>query len=119
MADHGLLSRHRRGRKVYLGLTPRSREVLDDGEVRIWRTGVVNDHWDGNWTLLGFTVPESRRRQRHLLRSRLMWAGFGSLQGGLWIAPSPVDVDSLLDGIEAAEHVNAFEARALAPTEVD
>jgi phenylacetic acid degradation operon negative regulatory protein len=119
MADHGLLRRHREGRKVYLGLTPRSREILEDGEIRIWRIGVVNDRWDGEWTLLGFTVPESQRRQRHLLRSRLMWAGFGSLQGGLWIAPSPVDVDALLDGIEAAEHVKVFQARAVAPTDVD
>ncbi len=119
MADHGLLRRHRRGRKVYFGLTPRSRAILDDGEVRIWRVGVVNDHWDGRWTLLGFTVPESRRRERHLLRSRLLWAGFGGLQGGLWIAPSPVDVNALLQDIEAAERVKVFEARALAPTDVD
>ncbi|SDE15442.1 PaaX family transcriptional regulator [Glycomyces harbinensis] len=118
MAEHGLLKRHRHGRKVYLGLTPRSREILNDGEVRIWRIGVMDDRWDGTWTLLGFTVPESQRSQRHLLRSRLMWAGFGSLQGGLWIAPSPVDTDTLLEGIEAAEHVKVFQARALAPTDV-
>ncbi|GAA2263131.1 PaaX family transcriptional regulator C-terminal domain-containing protein [Glycomyces scopariae] len=119
MGDHGLLERHRRGRKVYLGLTARARGILDDGEIRIWRDGVVNERWDGTWTLLGFTVPESQRRQRHLLRSRLLWAGFGSLQGGLWIAPSPVDIDTVLDGIEAARHVKVFEARAVAPTDVD
>lgn len=118
MSDHGLLRRHRLGRKAYLGLTPRSREILHDGDVRIWRIGVVNEHWDGTWTLLGFTVPESLRRQRHLLRSRLMWAGFGGLQGGLWIAPSPVDVAAVLEGIEAAEHVKVFQARAMAPTDV-
>ncbi|THV36480.1 PaaX family transcriptional regulator [Glycomyces buryatensis] len=119
MADHGLLQRHRRGRQVYLGLTSRSREILNDGEIRIWRTGVVNDRWDGTWTLLGFTVPESQRQQRHLLRSRLLWAGFGSLQGGLWIAPSPVEVNAVLEDIEAAEHVKVFQARAIAPTDVD
>jgi phenylacetic acid degradation operon negative regulatory protein len=118
MAEHGLLARHRHGRKVYLGLTARSREILNDGEVRIWRIGVADDRWDGTWTLLGFTVPESQRAQRHLLRSRLSWAGFGLLQGGLWIAPSPVDVEALLEGIEAAEHVKVFQARALAPTDV-
>lgn len=48
-----------------------------------------------------------------------MWAGFGVLQGGLWIAPAPVDVDELLDGIQAAEHVKVFQARAVAPTDVD
>lgn len=119
MADHGLLQRHRRGRQVFLGLTARSREILDDGEVRIWRSGVVNDRWDGTWTLLGFTVPETQRQQRHLLRSRLLWAGFGSLQGGLWIAPAPVEMDAVLEGIGAAEHVKVFQARAIEPTDVD
>jgi phenylacetic acid degradation operon negative regulatory protein len=118
MVERGLLRRHRRGRRTYLGLTPRAREILTDGEIRIWRVGVVNDHWDGTWTLLGFTVPEPRRRQRHLLRSRLMWAGFGALRGGLWIAPAPVDVRGLLEGVEAAEHVTVFQARALAPTDL-
>jgi phenylacetic acid degradation operon negative regulatory protein len=49
--------------------------------------GAVNRHWDGRWTLLSFTLPESWQRQRHELRIRLLWAGFGPLQGGLWIAP--------------------------------
>ncbi|WP_084965197.1 PaaX family transcriptional regulator C-terminal domain-containing protein [Thermoactinospora rubra] len=118
MARRGLLHRVRRGRNVYVGLTPRSREILHDGEFRIWRIGAVNTHWDGTWTLLGFSLPESWQRQRHVLRSRLLWAGFGALQGGLWIAPSPVDVKPLLDGLEAAEHVKVFQARAVPPTDV-
>ncbi|MEU6038520.1 PaaX family transcriptional regulator C-terminal domain-containing protein [Actinomadura sp. NPDC047616] len=118
MARRGLLHRTRRGRNVYVGLTPRSREILRDGEHRIWRIGAVNAHWDGTWTLLGFSLPESWQRQRHVLRSRLLWAGFGALQGGLWIAPSAVDVRALLDGLEAAEHVKVFRARALPPTNV-
>ncbi len=119
MARGGLLHRVRRGRSVYLGLTPRSREVLHDGEFRVWRMGAVNTHWDGTWTLLGFSLPDSWQRQRHVLRSRLLWAGFGALQGGLWIAPSPVEVEPLLDGLEAAAHVKVFQARALPPTDVD
>ncbi|WP_328595286.1 PaaX family transcriptional regulator [Actinomadura macrotermitis] len=118
MARSGLLHRVRRGRSVYLGLTPRSREILLDGEARIWRIGAVNTHWDGTWTLLGFSLPESWKRQRHVLRSRLLWSGFGALQGGLWVAPSPVDVGPLLDGLEAADHVKVFQARALPPTDV-
>src|SRR5919112_6816144 len=46
MARRDLLRRVRRGRQVYLGLTPRSREILRDGEARMWRNGVVNTHWD-------------------------------------------------------------------------
>ena len=116
MSRGGLLHRERRGRSVYVGLTARSREILHDGEFRIWRIGAVNTHWDGNWTLLAFSLPESWQRRRHALRSRLLWAGFGALQGGLWIAPSPVDVGPLLDGLDVADHIKVFQARTLPPT---
>ena len=119
MARRGLLHRVRRGRKVYLGLTSRSREILRDGEMRVWHTGAVNLHWNGTWTLLGFSLPDSWQRQRHELRSRLLWAGFGPLQGGLWISPSHVDIVAVTAGLQASAHVRAFEARALPPTEVD
>ncbi|MGY1812328.1 PaaX family transcriptional regulator [Blastococcus sp. SYSU D00820] len=108
MVKRGRLVSRRQGRQVFYGLTPRSVEVLHDGYVRIWRTGAVNRHWDGRWTLLSFKLPESWQRQRHELRTRLLWAGFGPLQGGLWIAPSVPDPARLLAGLEAAEHVRAF-----------
>ncbi|WP_456542730.1 PaaX family transcriptional regulator [Blastococcus sp. SYSU D00669] len=111
MVTRGRLVSRRSGRQVYYGLTPRSVEVLNDGYVRIWRTGAVNRHWDGRWTLLSFKLPESWQRQRHELRTRLLWAGFGPLQGGLWIAPSVPDLDRILSGLEAAEHVRAFVAQ--------
>ncbi|MEV7044048.1 PaaX family transcriptional regulator C-terminal domain-containing protein [Amycolatopsis sp. NPDC051061] len=118
MARRGLLHRVRRGRHVYVGLTERSRAILHDGERRIWRAGAVNRQWDGTWTLLGFSMPESWQRQRHALRSRLLWGGFGSLQGGLWIAPGQVDTIPLLEGLGADGHIKVFQARTLAPTEV-
>jgi phenylacetic acid degradation operon negative regulatory protein len=118
MVTRDRLVGQRRGRQVYYGLTPRSVEVLNDGYVRIWRTGAVNRHWDGRWTLLSFKLPESWQRQRHELRTRLLWAGFGPLQGGLWIAPSVVDVDRMLSGLEAAEHVRAFVAQPHAEVDV-
>jgi phenylacetic acid degradation operon negative regulatory protein len=119
MARRGLLRRERRGRQVYLALTPRSREILRDGSVRIWRAGAVNRDWEGTWTLLGFSLPESWQRQRHELRSRLLWAGFGPLQGGLWIAPSGTDPVVVTGDPELAGHIRVFTARALPPTDVD
>lgn len=119
MARRGLLNRVQRGRRVYVGLTPRSREILHDGEIRVWRIGAVNTHWDGTWTLLGFSLPESWQQQRHVLRSRLLWAGFGGLQGGLWIAPSTVDVRPLVDDLGLSDLVKVFQARAMPPTDVD
>jgi phenylacetic acid degradation operon negative regulatory protein len=119
MARRDLLHRARRGRQVYLGLTPRSQQILRDGETRVWRTGAVNENWDGSWTLLGFSLPESWQRQRHELRSRLLWAGFGPLQSGLWISPSHADAAAVTEGLQAGPHVRAFTARAIAPTDVD
>jgi phenylacetic acid degradation operon negative regulatory protein len=113
MVKKGRLVSHRRGKPVYYGMTAHTVEVLNDGYVRIWRADAVNRHWDGRWTLLSFTLPESWQRQRRELRTRLLWAGFGPLQGGLWIAPSPVDVDRLLAGLEAAGHVRPFVAQPL------
>jgi phenylacetic acid degradation operon negative regulatory protein len=118
MVKKDMLVSERQGRPVYFGLTPRSEEVLRDGAVRIWRSGAVNRHWDGRWTLLSFSLPESWQRQRHDLRSRLLWAGFGPLQGGLWIAPSAVDVAHVLEGLEAARHVRAFQAHPINGTDV-
>lgn len=118
MARRDLLRRTRRGRNVYIGLTERSRAILLDGAHRIWDLGAVDHEWDGTWTLLGFSMPESWQRQRHVLRSRLLWAGFGSLQSGLWIAPSTVDTAPLLDGLGTDGHVKVFQARTMAPTEV-
>lgn len=112
MAGRGLLRRQREGRRMYFGLTERSEAVLRDGEQRIWRTGAVNRRWDGTWTLLGFSLPESWQRQRHDLRSRLTWSGFGPLFNGLWIAPGEVDVSDLVAELGLSAHVKVFRAHA-------
>jgi phenylacetic acid degradation operon negative regulatory protein len=112
MAGRGLLHRVRRGRRMYFGLTPRTVAILRDGHTRIWCTGAVNEDWDGAWTLLGFSLPEAWQRQRHDLRSQLAWAGFGALQGGLWIAPGRVDVSAIVAELGLATHVRVFRAHA-------
>jgi phenylacetic acid degradation operon negative regulatory protein len=119
MTRRDLLTRHRHGKRVFYGLTGHAREVLREGEERIWRRPAVNRDWDGRWTLLGFSLPERQRGDRHLLRSRLSWAGFGLLQNGLWLTPAAVDVDRLLEGLDVVDHVKAFRATMLAPTDVD
>lgn len=112
MAGRGLLRRQREGRRMYFGLTERSEAVLRDGERRVWQTGVVNRHWDGSWTLLGFSLPESWQRRRHDLRSQLTWSGFGPLFNGLWIAPGEVEVSALVAELGLSAHVKVFRAHA-------
>ncbi|WOX21314.1 PaaX family transcriptional regulator C-terminal domain-containing protein [Streptomyces solicathayae] len=117
MVSRGLLERHRRGRRMYFSLTPRAAEVLADGEERIHRRGAVNRGWDGTWTLVGFSLPESWRSERHDLRSRLVWAGFGPLQSGLWVAPGCVDVAPIAAELGLGDRIRAFHGEAAAPTE--
>jgi phenylacetic acid degradation operon negative regulatory protein len=117
MVKRELLARHRRGRKVYLALTPRAAAVLEDGHRRIWETGAVNRDWNGSWTLVGFSLPDSRRNERHDLRSQLVWAGFGPLQNGLWIAAGTVDVVRIVEDLGLADAVTVLTAQAMKPTE--
>src|SRR5690348_4849198 len=118
MVKRDLLRRQREGRRMYFGLTEHSTAVLRDGERRIWQTGAVNEDWDGTWTLLGFSLPESWQRQRHDLRSRLTWSGFGALYSGLWIAPGRVDVRRIISELGLDAHVKVFHAQADAFTDV-
>jgi len=115
MTRRGLLASVRQGRRAYLGLTGYGHDVLTDGQQRI-TTEVVNRDWDGQWTVLGFSIPESRRTDRHALRRQLAWAGFGLLQNGLWIAPSPADISPVLEEMNLLDHVRIFRANAVPPT---
>jgi phenylacetic acid degradation operon negative regulatory protein len=110
MVSRGLLARHRRGRKMYFGITSRAIEVLAEGADRLWGQGALNQDQAAGWTLLGFSLPESRRDERHQLRSRLRWAGFGPLRSGLWIAPGSVDVAAVLQDTRLLDHVQVFQA---------
>lgn len=119
MVNRGLLRRQRDGRRMYYGLTHRAVELLHDGQSRIWKAGAVNADWDGTWTQLCFSLPDAWHRQRHGLRSQLAWAGFGPLQGGLWIAPGHVDVTGIVGGLGAEAQVRVFRATADELTDVD
>ncbi|MGW2782234.1 PaaX family transcriptional regulator [Streptomyces populi] len=66
-------------------LSPDARQLLDDGDRRVYATTPPED---GGWVLAVFSVPESERQKRHVLRSRLAGLGFGTAAPGVWIAPA-------------------------------
>jgi len=121
MTQRGLLSRGQVGRTAEYALTPLAEDVLREAAGRV-ASPAPFEHPDGEWTLLSYSVPESRRELRHRVRARLTWAGFGGLRDGLWIAPGTVDVASVLgrsDLAEVAALADAFAARVLPGTDVD
>jgi hypothetical protein len=66
-------------------LSAEARQLLDDGDRRIYATAPYEDE---GWVLAVFSVPESERQKRHVLRSRLAGLGFGTAAPGVWIAPA-------------------------------
>jgi phenylacetic acid degradation operon negative regulatory protein len=97
----GWLRTERHGRRSRLHLTPDTASMLCTGAERIYGFGEAWE-WDGRWLLVVLRVPEHRRDVRHQLRTRLAWAGFGSLGGGLWISPH-AEREQELRGVEPAE----------------
>jgi phenylacetic acid degradation operon negative regulatory protein len=111
MGRRDLLRTVRRGRQAFLGLTEHGTAVLRDGQRKL-DGDVVDRDWDGRWTLLTFSVPESRRADRHALRTRLGWFGFGPLRSGLWVSTSAADVSATLAELDLLEHAEVFRAEA-------
>lgn len=85
-ARAGWLTTERRGRRARLSLSERSIELLRAGAERIYSFGEPW-RWDERWLVVVVRVPEDRRQVRHQLRTRLAWAGLGSLGGGVWLTP--------------------------------
>jgi phenylacetic acid degradation operon negative regulatory protein len=85
-ARDGWLTATRHGRRSRMALSERAAGLLRSGAARIYSFGDPWE-WDGRWLVLVLRVPEERREVRHQLRTRLAWAGLGSLGGGVWLTP--------------------------------
>jgi phenylacetic acid degradation operon negative regulatory protein len=88
-AADGWLRGERVGRRTRWHLTGAARRLLTDGAERIYTFTPAAGNWDGRWLLVAARVPDADRRARHAVRTRLNWAGFGSLGPGLWISAHP------------------------------
>lgn len=121
MVKGDLLVREVAGRTTSFRPSERARTMLLAGWERVSEPSPF-DRGDGLWTLLAFSIPESKRDLRHQLRARLLWAGLGPLRDGLWIGPGVVDVPALLSdlpfGVTNGDQPWAFAAQPRPPTEL-
>jgi phenylacetic acid degradation operon negative regulatory protein len=88
-AADGWLDSERIGRRTVWRLTPSAEQLLGDGARRIYSFTGAATEWDGRWVLVLVRTPESERPTRHVLRTRLSWAGLGNPAPGVWIGPHP------------------------------
>jgi phenylacetic acid degradation operon negative regulatory protein len=86
-AADGWLASERVGRRTMWRLTPAAERLLIDGTERIYGFTGSTTSWDGQWLIVLARAPESERPTRHLLRTRLTWAGLGSPAPGVWLSP--------------------------------
>src|SRR5262252_3629462 len=84
-AADGWIRPERHGRRTRWWLTPDGDRLLTDGTERIYAFASSQRDWDGSWLLVLARVPETDRPTRHLLRTRLSWAGLGSPAPSVWI----------------------------------
>ena len=88
LTKRGLLVSSKRGRNTYYGLSPRADALLRETLKRIVAFGTREARpWDGTWTIVAFSVPETKRKLRHIVRTSLRWLGFVALYDGLWCSP--------------------------------
>jgi phenylacetic acid degradation operon negative regulatory protein len=107
----GLLHREVRRGQVGYALSDQGAAILAEGDLRIFDKLEPARLEDG-WVLATFSVPERLRAERHQLRTRLSWLGFGNLGAGVWIAPRRV-VERTIDTIREIGldgYVDVFEA---------
>ncbi len=112
-----LRSLARDGRAGYT-LSPTTLEVLREGDERIWHRPRATAA-DG-WLVVVFSVPESEREKRHLLRSQLVRLGFGTAAPGVWVAPGTLydEVVSVLDRAGLLSYTEFFRGDYLGAGDV-
>ncbi|HEV7654117.1 MAG TPA: PaaX family transcriptional regulator C-terminal domain-containing protein [Mycobacteriales bacterium] len=85
-AGAGWLTSERVGRRTSWRLTPAAERLLTEGTERIYGFTPGLADWDGRWLLVLARAPETDRPLRHLLKTRLTWAGLGSPAPGVWVS---------------------------------
>jgi phenylacetic acid degradation operon negative regulatory protein len=114
-AAEGLLDSARYGRKVRWNLTPAGDRLLREGTDRIYSFMREPHRWDGRWLVVTVAVPESQRRLRHRLRTKLTWLGLGSPSPGRWVIPDASKAAAVRDVIgelDLADRAHAWTGPA-------
>jgi len=112
-AAAGWLRAEKAGRRTRWHLTDAARQLLTDGAERIYSFTGPAENWDGRWLLVAARIPDRDRRARHAVRTRLSWAGFGSLGPGLWVSTHPgreAEVAQVLRQAGIADDAHLFVA---------
>jgi phenylacetic acid degradation operon negative regulatory protein len=100
LARRGVLETEKQGRNTFYRLSESSAAHLVLGGRHLAGHPMLAEKWDGNWTLVAFSLPNEHSAERRALRSQLRWQGYAPLYDGLWVHPAPlgrIGAESLAD----------------------
>ena len=111
MCRAGLLKVRRTRAGSYYSLAESGYELLNKGTERIFQR--KDEQWDGTWSIVTYSIPESTREARDRLRLELGWLGYGALSEATWISPydQTPEVERLARRIGVQDHIYAFHVR--------
>lgn len=110
----GILRASRRGGGAGYELSGEALAILREGDHRIFRR--QRARLADGWLLAVFSVPETERQKRHVLRSQLARLGFGTAAPGVWIAPAYLEdaTADMLRRLRLDPYADLFRADHLA-----
>ncbi|RPF53893.1 phenylacetic acid degradation operon negative regulatory protein PaaX [Aquisalibacillus elongatus] len=109
MSKQGWVQSEKRGNRSYYSLTEQGKARMEEASRRIYQTAAP--HWDGQWRMLIYNIPEHKRNLRDELRKELVWSGFGSLSNSCWITPNPLEeqVHRMIEKYDISDYVTFFK----------
>jgi phenylacetic acid degradation operon negative regulatory protein len=110
----GILLARKKGGAAGYELSAGAQAILREGDFRIFRR--ERARLSDGWLLAVFSVPESERQQRHVLRSQLTRLGFGTAAPGVWVAPAYLHeaTADMLGRLGLSGYADLFRAEHLA-----
>jgi phenylacetic acid degradation operon negative regulatory protein len=113
MKKEGYLLSQRQGRRTSYWLTDKGLNRLNMGGFRF--SIPPDDAWDGQWTIVVYSVPEKERACRDELRSALQLWKFGMLAPGTWLSTRPLlpELERELRELGVWKYVDVFRSEYL------
>ena len=75
--------------------------------------------WDGKWRIVGFDVPEKRKKAREALRHKMKELGFIQMQKSLFVYPYECrkEIEFIGEFFQVYEHIVLIEASSISQEE--
>jgi phenylacetic acid degradation operon negative regulatory protein len=116
MKKEGYLQSRRQGRRISYWLTGKGLDRLNMGGFRF--SIPPDEEWNGQWTIVVYSVPEKERGYRDELRNALHLWKFGMLAPGTWLSTRPLlpEFERELRESGVWKYVDVFRSEYLADT---